>query len=68
MEDALGRAARASRAAAVAEHGTQKTAELKRSFERNSPGKCVRTGAGALLKSRAVFLLMLIVGGGSRKC
>lgn len=67
MEDALGKAARSSRAAAIAERRTQKKAELKRSFERNSPGKRVKTGAGTVLKSRAIFRLISRVGGESRK-
>jgi len=46
----------------------EKTSELKSSFERNSAGKCAKTGTGAVLKSRAMFHLISIVRGESRKC
>lgn len=57
------------RAVAIAERKKErKKSELKSSFERNSPGKCAKPGAGAVLKSRAMFRLITIVGGESRKC
>lgn len=80
-EDALERAARwqagplrrpaRRRAAAIAERRKErkkKKSELKSSFERNSPGKCVKTGTGTVLKSRAMFHLISIVRGENRKC